>query len=80
MYLNYSHNGKQTATQTEGLETKIIQVVKACIKSTFPLINVVAFKLAGLRLSGTMGVNTLFCTRLVLLFRLTQHVTNHRNL
>jgi len=37
--------------RTEGLETKNIMMVKAGIKSTFPLINVVDFNPASLRFS-----------------------------
>jgi len=38
-------------TRTEGLETKNLMMVKVRIKSTFPLMNVVAFKLVSLQFS-----------------------------
>jgi len=38
-------------TRTEGLETKNVMMVKAGIKPTFPLMNVVAFKPVSLQFS-----------------------------
>jgi hypothetical protein len=45
-----------STTRTVGLETKNIKMVKAGIKFTFPLINVVAFKPVSLRFSQELWV------------------------
>ena len=58
-------------TRTEGLETKNLMMVKVRIKSTFPLMNVVAFKLVSLQFSQELWLWRTCPTRLFLRFRLT---------